>query len=216
MSDQEAARAHQIQFLEELKSRREPYIVTVQGVDIVVNPNVFPPVTDSQLLAAYIKIKPGDSILDLTTGSGVFAVLAGLQGATGIAVDLHPDAVKNANDNFRRFGVDIEAIQSDLFQEVPKEEFDWIFANGPYAEGEVTHPLQLAFYGARSFQEKVFSQAPNYLKPEGKILITFAEWGDVEQFERLAGKNGFNFKVIDKKSSGNQRVYRLYEMRLAK
>src|SRR3972149_8645594 len=186
MNDMEAARTHQTQFLEELKSRGEPYVVTVQGIDIVVNPNVFPPVTDSQLLATHIQTKPGDRILDLTTGSGVFAVIAGLQGATGIAVDLHFDAVRNANENFKRFEVQMKAIESDLFQKVPKEKFDWIFANGPYTEGEITHPLQLAFYGAESFQRGLFSRAPNYLKPSGKILVTFAEWGDIEQFERFA------------------------------
>lgn len=177
MNDLEAARTHQAQFLEELKSRREPYVVTVQGIDIVVNPNVFPPVTDSQLLVANIKTRLGERILDLTTGSGVFAVLAGLQGATGIAVDLHPDAVRNARENFKRFGVQMVAMESDLFQNIPQEQFDWIFANGPYTEGEVTHPLQLAFYGAKSFKEKLFSKTPDYLKENGQLLITFAEWG---------------------------------------
>ncbi len=214
MDDLEAARAHQVIFLKKLKSKKKPYKVKIQGIDIIVNPNVFPPVTDSQLLTSRIKVKPGDRILDLTTGSGVFAVIAGLQGATGIAVDLHSDAVRNANENFIRFKVNIEAIESDLFENVPKEKFDWIFVNGPYAEGEVREPLQYAFFGAKSFLTRLFQKASVYLKSNGKILITIAEWGELNLFEKLVEQNGFSLRILDKKFSDSKRVYRLYELKL--
>lgn len=204
----------QAEFLRKLKDKKEPYIVTIEGVDITVYPGVFPPVTDSKLLAAYIKEKPGNKILDLTTGSGVFAVIAGLQGATGMAVDLNPDAVVNANENFKHFGVAMKVIESDLFDKVPQGQFDSIFANGPYIEGEVTEPLEFAFYGAEAFLNSLFSRASQYLKPEGKILITFAEWGDLSLFERIAMSYGFSLKVLGKKENSSKRVYRLYEARL--
>lgn len=214
MSDLEAAQAHQAQFLTELNAKKEPYIVNVQGVDITVHPGVFPPVTDSHLLAAYIKVRHGDRILDLTTGSGVFAVIAGLQGATGLAVDLNPAAVANANENLRHFGVAIKAVESDLFDNVPQERFDFIFANGPYTEGEVTESLQLSFYGAKRFVTKLFSEASNYLKPQGRMLVTFAEWGELNFFEATAYKQSFTLEVLDKKWRDNRRIYRLYEARI--
>lgn len=211
MNDLEEAKTHQKIFLKKLKAKKKPYRVSVQGIDITVNPNVFPPVTDSQLMASHIKIKPGNRILDLTTGSGVFAVIAGLQGATGIAVDLHRDAVKNANENFKRFKVDIKAIESDLFDNVPREKFDWIFVNGPYTEGEIKEPLQLAFFGAKSFLTRFFKTAPRYLKKDGKILITIAEWGKLDLFEKLAKQNGFFSRIVDKKISDHKRTYWLYK-----
>ncbi len=214
MNDLEAAKSHQILFLKKLKSKKKPYRVPIQGIDIIANPNVFPPVTDSQLMASHISVKRGDRILDLTTGSGVFAVLAGLQGATGIAVDLHKDAVINASENFARFKVDVKAVESDLFENVPKEKFDWIFVNGPYTEGDIKEPLQYAFFGAKSFLTRLFKQVSDYLKKEGKILITIAEWGELSLFEKLAKQNGFNFRVLDKKFSDSKRVYRLYELKL--
>lgn len=212
--DLEAIKAHQAEFLKELKARKEPYTVSINGVDIVVHPNVFPPVTDSQLLAAHIKVNPGDRVLDLTTGSGVFAVIAGLQGATGSAVDLNPAAVVNASENFRRFGLTMEAIKSDLCDNLPQERFDYIFANGPYTEGEVIEPLQLSFYGAKQFLTRLFSETPAYLKPQGKILITFAEWGELDFFETSAYRNGFTLEMLDRKWSDDRRVYRLYEARI--
>ncbi len=214
MNDLEAVKADQREFLKELKTKKEPYIVNMGGVDIVVHPGVFPPVTDSELLTAHICVKPGDKILDLTTGSGVSAVIAGLQGATGIAVDINPAAVENANENFKRYGLQIKAFPSDLFENVPLGKYDYIYADGPYTEGEITEPLEYAFYGARQFITRLFSQALPYLKPGGRILITFAEWGELDFFESTAVKNGFLLKVIDKKISKHMRVYRLYEARL--
>lgn len=214
MNNLEAAKAHQAEFLKELRAIKEPYTVNVNGLDIVVHPGVFPPVTDSQLLASHIRVSSGDRVLDLTTGSGVFAVIAGLQGATGLAVDLNPAAVVNAKENFKHFVVTMEAIESDLFDNVPQERFDYIFANGPYTEGEATEPLQLSFYGAKRFLTKLFSETPSYLKPQGRILITFAEWGELDFFETTAYKNGFTLEVLDRKWSDNRRVYRLYEARV--
>lgn len=214
LSDLEAAKAHQAIFLAELKAREEPYTVRVQGVDIVVNPGVFPPTTDSHLLAGYIQVNPGERVLDLTTGSGVFAVLAGLKGGSGVAADLNPAAVVNANENFKRFAVNFEAIKSDLFEKVPKEKFDQVLVNGPYTEGEVTDPLQLAFYGARSYLARFFSSAADYLKLDGKVLITFADWGEVDFLQSTAKANGFSLEVVDKKKSDtSDRMYTLYEAR---
>jgi len=212
----EAARTHQRTFLEQLKAKKEPYIIQVQGIDVVVYPGVFPPVTDSRLLAAYIKVNPHDRILDLTTGSGVSAIVAGLQGATGLAVDLNPAAVVNANENFKRFNIQFESLDSDLFKNVPLERFDQIFVNGPYTEGEITDPLELSFYGAQQFLSRLFSQAHAYLKQKGRILITFAEWGDLNFFERTATSNGFDIRIVDKKTSDNERTYRLYEAKLSR
>src|SRR3990167_2051169 len=214
MSDLEAARNHQKIFLQGLKDKKEPYLVNVQGVDITVHPGVFPPVTDSQLLASHISVSSGTKVLDLTTGSGVFAVIAGIQGAKGLAADINPAAVVNAKENFERFGVGFKALQSDLFNNVHGGGFDLITVNGPYTEGKVIDPLEHAFYGARRFLTRLFSEASEYLDPEGKMLITFAEWGEVDFLEKTASRNNFTLKFLDKKFSDNKRVYRLYEAML--
>lgn len=216
MNDLEAAKAYQRDFLEDLKARREPYTVAINGVDIVVYPGVFPPVIDSELLASHIHVKSGDRILDLTTGSGVLAVIAGLQGATGIAVDINPTAVENANANFNHYQLQMKAFRSDLFENVPHDTYDYIYVDGPYTEGKITESLEYSFYGARGFLTRLFSEASRFLNPQGKILITFAEWGEVDFLESTAAKNGFLLKVVDKKISSHKRVYRLYEAVLGK
>lgn len=216
MSNKEAIRQHQRAFLSEVKSRKEPVFYTIQGIEIKVNPCVFPPASDTKLLAQNIKTSPGERILDLTTGSGVFAVVAGLQGATGVAIDVNPEAVRNAEENFREHGVNMRAICSDLFENIPEEKFDHIFANGPFFEGDITEALDRACYGAKDFIERLFSGVKAFLKPNGEILIVIVEGADLKHFESTIKENGFNFDIIDKRSSRDkQRVYRLYVVILA-
>lgn len=213
MVDIESIRAHQRAFLEKEKARQEPVTYTIQGVEIMVSPGVFSPATDTKLLAAYIQTGPTERTLDLTTGSGVFSVIAGLQGVTGIAVDVNPKAVENAEENFERTGVRMQAIQSDLFANIPDERFDQMFANGPFFEGDITDPLDYACYGARRFVDNLFSGVRTRLKPSGKLLIVMSEWSDLKHFDETARYNGLGARAIATRSSDDgERTYHLHEV----
>jgi len=211
----EDIRKHQQTFLEREKIRKNPVFFTVQEIEIKVNPGVFPPATDSRLLAANIQVSPTTRTLDLTTGSGIFSVIAGLQGANGIAVDINPEAVKNAEENFLRHNVVMKAIRSDLFDKVPSEQFDQIFVNGPFFEGDIHDPLDYACYGARTFLDRLFRRTKSYLKPSGKMLIVLSEWSDLEYFEDCIKKNELKSSLRDtRKSDDGERKYMLYDVQI--
>lgn len=151
--------------------------------------------------------------MDLTTGSGVFSIIAGLQGASGIAVDINPKAVKNAQENCLKYGVNIQVIQSDLFDKVPKEQFDYIFVNGPFFEGNIKDPLDYACYGARDFIERLFSEVKAYLKQRGRVLIVLSAGSDLKHFQETVRKNKLISNLISTKNSDDdQRIYYLYEV----
>ncbi len=214
MMDVKDIRKHQKAFLDKAKARKEPIVFNVEGIDIVVNPNVFPPATDTKLLVANIHTKKGEKTLDLTTGSGSAAIAAGLQGASGLAIDINPDAVKNANENFRRHKIQMEAIESNLFENIPDEKFDQMFANGPFFEGDITDPMDYACYGARAFVEDLFPEVKKHLKKDGKLLIVMAAWSDLDHFKKTAKKYGLKVNVIAKRASDDgERIYNLYEVR---
>lgn len=212
--DVEDIRKHQRAFLEETKARKEPVIFNVEGIEVIVNPHVFPPATDTKLLITNIHTKKGERIIDLTTGSGSAAIAAGLQGASGLAIDINPDAVKNANQNFKRQEVQMEAIESNLFDNVPDEKFDQMFANGPFIEGDITDPMDYACYGARTFVEELLSGVKKHLKQDGKLLIVMSAWSDLDHFEETAKKNGLRTSLVaTRKSDDGERIYNLYEVR---
>ena len=214
MTDVESIKKHQKAFLEKAKGRKEPINFIIEGLELQINPNVFPPATDTKLLISNISSKKGERILDLTTGSGAVATKAGIGGATGFAVDINPSAVINANENFKKYGVEIEAIQSNLFENVPTEKFDQIFANGPFFEGDITDPMDYACYGAKAFIDGLFSGVRDYLKEDGKMLLVMSAWSDLQHFEDSAKENKLSTsKIASRKSDDGERIYHLYELR---
>jgi methylase of polypeptide subunit release factors len=208
---------HQKAFLKRVKEKTKPSYYLIQSIEIKVNPNVFPPATDTKLLAENIKITKGERILDLTSGSGIISVITGLQGATGIATDINPKAVENSIENFKNYSIKVEAIVSNLYEKVPDEKFDQIFANGPYIEGKIKDPLDYACYGAKQFINNVLSDLNTRLKPGGRLLITLSIWSDLKYFNKLIAKYNLKSKLISKKNSNDRkRTYLLYEIRLKK
>jgi ribosomal protein L11 methyltransferase len=88
------------------------------------------PTTRLCLLALQELVKPGGSVLDLGTGSGILAVAAVKLGAGRVtASDIDPQAVRIAGENAARNDVSIELHQGDLLKEGFDGRFDLVVAN---------------------------------------------------------------------------------------
>ncbi len=217
MNELKLVRISQKTFFKKLEKRERPWFVSVLGTKMKVLPEVFPPRTDTRLLVkhlvASLNIGKGSKVLDLGTGSGAIAVMAGLKGASGTALDINPKAVINANENFKNYHLGMRAILSDGLANLSKEKFDFIFATGPYLDEKIDAPIKHAIYGMKRFMGSLFREGPKYLKAKGEIWATFPEWGDICYFENLLKRNKLNFIILGKKITGDhQRVYRLYRI----
>lgn len=207
-------REHQRQFLAKLHGVKKARYISIEKIKIKVYPNVFPPATDSKLLARNLKNLKHLKVLDITTGSGVFAVVAGLRGARGLAVDINPYAVANAKENIKKSRVNFKATQSDLFSKVPKQKFDFILVNGPFSEGEPKHLLEYAMLGTKKFIANFFKNAKQYLKTSGKILMVYVGWSEKDFLEKNILSHGFRFSIVDSMfSKDKKRQYLLYEIK---
>ncbi|NPV90228.1 MAG: 50S ribosomal protein L11 methyltransferase [Firmicutes bacterium] len=93
------------------------------------------PTTLHCLKALAGRVKPGDSIIDIGTGSGVLAIAAAKLGASRVlAIDVDPLAVKIAEENFRKNRVEdrIQVSTGDLLAGAGPGEaagYDLIVAN---------------------------------------------------------------------------------------
>jgi release factor glutamine methyltransferase len=170
------------------------------GLDFIVNRHVLIPRPDTETLVLDLITRArrvaDPRILDLCTGSGCIAVAAaaGLPTATITAVDISPESLDVARQNVNRH-VDsnkqpiaprVTLLQSDLFEAVPKEEFDFIVSNPPYvAEAEVAtlapdvrnHEPLLALRGGSDGLDvirRIVVEAISRLKPRGELLIEFS------------------------------------------
>ena len=107
----------------------------------------------------------------------------------------------------------MEAIESDLYEAVPNESFDQMYANGPFFEGDILNPLDYACYGARAFMDGLLGGAAARLKPHGKLLVVMSAWSELDYFENAVKKNNLIMTQADSKSSDDgERTYHLYEI----
>ena len=160
-------------------------------------PGVFPPHSDTWLLAAVLRRQPqlrGGAVLDVCTGSGAIAVAAALAGAGSVcAVDVSVRAVLTARLNARLNGVRVEALRGDLLGAVPGRRFDVIVSNPPYlpstsaelpARGHARHTEAGA--RGRLLLDRLIDAAPAHLAPGGVLLVTHSSVnGEAATLERM-------------------------------
>jgi len=104
--------------------------LNAEQIAVVVDPGMAfgtgsHPTTQLCLAAIDEFLKPGDSVADLGTGSGILAIAAKLLGADKVAgSDIDPLAVKIAQDNS-----EVNGVQIDFTIEAPVGEYDIVVAN---------------------------------------------------------------------------------------
>lgn len=134
------AQAQDFAGLVEARSRRQPVSQIIGhrlfwGRRFCVTPDVLDPRPETEILIEAALSEPFTRVLDLGTGSGAILVtlLAERPDATGVAVDLSPEALSVARGNARLLGVMARAefLQSDWYAGVLGA-FDLIVSNPPY------------------------------------------------------------------------------------
>ena len=153
-----------------------------------VSPDCLIPRPDTEILVekALEIIKKGDSVADLCTGSGCIGISLALYKA-GIdltLVDISEGALKMAQKNAERHGVNARFVLGDIRTSLVGEKFDVIVSNPPYIptkdiEGlslEVKKEPRLALDGGEDGLDIIkflVNDGLSLLKDGGKMLIEF-------------------------------------------
>lgn len=174
-----------------------PVLEQVAGYPLIVPPQVLNPrlfysgdflgrVLDNGLAPA------GARVLDLGTGSGVVAVACARLGATVIATDINPHAVRaariNALLNEVEAAVDVRA--GDLFEPVAGEQFDLVIFNPPYFSGEPRSPLEQALVSP-DIIARFGAGLAAYLTPGGSALLLLSSLAAEEPILRRLYEQGW-------------------------
>jgi release factor glutamine methyltransferase len=176
---------------------------------LVTLPGVFRPRPDSWLLAAHLRaqVRPGASVLDVCTGSGVLAVSAALGGAGAVtAVDVSRRAVLTARLNARLNGVRVRALRGDLFAPVAGERFDVVVSNPPYLPAPDDAPPARgparawdAGPDGRVLLDRICAHAAEHLRPGGVVLLVHSSVIGLHPTVRALERTGLRVDVLERR-----------------
>lgn len=186
----------------------------VNGTKIVIHPNVYPPGTDTYLMAGTVRIQPGQTALDIGTGTGAIACKLALEGASYVlGVDLNPRAVKNAQENKELLNLSkVTFKQGDIFEGID-EEFDVITFNPPYTDRKPNDDIDICFFDKdHEALRRFFSELGRHLKPGGRAYIAWSNFGTAGLLPKLAAEHGFDIKLAGQDVGGRGYVFYVYEL----
>ena len=196
------------------------YIINNQnfmGIEFYVDENVLIPQPDTEVLVEeVIRISNNENkkkILDLCTGSGAIAISLKntIENIDVVASDISKNALDVAKRNAKKCNVNIEFIQSNLFEKI-EDKFDIITSNPPYIKTEVIKTLDkevqnepvIALDGGKDgleFYRKIIKQAKKYLYDNGCLALEIG-FDQKEEVVKIFQNEGYK-QIYSKKDFGN-------------
>lgn len=187
------------------------------GKAIVVLPQVMNPVlfVTGEYLASLLSaetVRAGASVLDMGTGSGICAVFAAQWARRVVAVDLNPEAARNARINalLHRLEDRLEVREGDLFAPVPGERFDLILFNPPYLPGHPKTEFERAIWSTGVI-EAFAAGLLDHLARQGEALVLLSSLADESRYLHVFARHGFAVDVVARRDLISEvlTVYRL-------
>jgi release factor glutamine methyltransferase len=185
-------------------NRQSTRLVRAAGFRLVVYPTVFHPklFLTSEFFARFLSTidLASKNVADVGTGSGILALAAAREGASVVALDINPKAVRAAADNARANGLGdrVTALRSDLMSALaPGFLFDVIISNPPFFSGEPRDIADRAWVAGPGYRDIVslFDQARRRLKPSGTMYVLLSSDSDLHFLGKLIAKAGFRARI---------------------
>ncbi len=195
---------------------RRDVVERVEGFDLLVladtmNPALF--FGGRALARAVSKVaRPGMRVLDMGTGTGLVGLAAAARGATVVAVDINPEAIRCARINAERNGAGarMTVLEGDLFGPVGGARFDLIAFNPPFFRGVPRDAWELAWRATDTVERFAVSLSAHLTDGGAGLLVTSTE-GDGPGFLAAGRTAGLTTTIVSTKELGYERltIYRL-------
>ena len=152
---------------------------------------------DAPLLADFIRVKKGERLLELGTGSGIIALLLGRRPFARLtALEIQPSLTALARRNIRLNGLSgrVSIVRADLRRYRPGRRFDVVFSNPPYIRKGTgflssTPEKSIAKHEIKCDILDVMQTAARCLKPGGRAYFVYPA-RRADDFAAAAAANG--------------------------
>ncbi len=205
----------------------ETYPIRALDASLVASENVLAPRSQEtiecfQEALQHVRSEVPSKVADIGCGSGCLTLLAHqeLSEQTEVyASDLLPEAVATTKLNTQRLLPNPDSITvlpaGDLFDPFTSHQFDVVIFNAPWVVARVRNRAELAIHDEK--QETVkrfFAQVSNFLKPDGVVLLGYADASGpkaIEHLEAIIAEADFKEDALFKRRVATHRSKRKWE-----
>lgn len=187
--------------------------LTVQGIVVRLRipvERVFVPNLVGLFNATQVRVRPGETVADVGTGSGFHAILCAKLGARRVyGVDISPDAVAAARRNARLNGVADKCVfrRGSLLEPLRRLRggLDLIIASLPNTSQPtlLQEPMMRRFprvartlRGGAGLYAEFLHQAGGLLGPAGRIHMHVVDWGGAPRVLKGLRREGFRTRFL--------------------
>ncbi|MBN1251026.1 MAG: methyltransferase [Bacteroidales bacterium] len=204
------------QKLYKYKSGRK-HIYRYKNLKIVINPSVFSPkwTFATKIFLKYIeKIDiENKTFLELGCGSGIVSLMAAKKNAKVYASDINENAIKGLIETKNKYNLQIQCFLSDLFKNIPKIDFDYIYINPPFFNKNPENVSEQAWFCGENFEyfQKLFQQLWQINISKTNVLMILSENANIKKINETAYCNKLIISNIheEKQFSENFIIYKI-------
>lgn len=137
------------------------------------------------------------AVHELGAGSGFLSVFCAKAGAKVTASDINPTAVKNVTENAAINQVEITVLQSDLYSNIPLQQFDIIIINPPYYMKKPANIDEQAWFCGEDAEyfRGLFGSIRPYLNDDSQVLMVLSDDCRTDIISEIANAHGFSLNL---------------------